>query len=254
MESAELEIDEIVTALQPIIARVNDTFQHAALLAFFYLYVNICTRETPGYTFVTKSTLPVGAGLGSSATFSVCLSTSFLTLQGSLSDPTFGSSGTNGEASFSTPPLTPTTPVNDKVNSSTTNDTSSSSAMSTTNLGNPDHDIINKWAYIGEKCLHGNPSGIDNTVACRGGAVLFQRPSTLIPMRKFPELPLILTNTKQPRRTKDLVGRVRDLYDTFRQGTDSILDSIEHVTQEAFCYWVLLNTRRAVKMDLTLLN
>lgn len=37
--------------------------------------------------------------------------------------------------------------------------------------------LVNGWAFIGEKCNHGNPSGIDNTVASAGGAVFFRRPS-----------------------------------------------------------------------------
>lgn len=346
LDSPELAINQaVIDALHPILSEGQDTFQYAALLAFFYLYLHICSKETPGYTYTTRSTLPVGAGLGSSATYAVCLSAAFLKLSSHLSEPTFPISTTSSKSddgiinknlstnssnqnsthstnstsqnntttvsaaaaavaavaaaattlnsasapsvfdsvalsALSTPPLTPTTPgspqhsaihVDDDTTSSSSissnnNNTlhntsnisdisigvtappltapptapssahpnSPSTATSTTCLGNPDHDLINKWAYLGEKCLHGNPSGIDNTVACRGGAVLFQRPSTLIPMKRFPELRLILTNTKQPRRTKDMVARVGKLYSTFHHGTQSILDAIEHVTQEAF--------------------
>jgi mevalonate kinase len=41
---------------------------------------------------------------------------------------------------------------------------------------NPDVlNIINAWAFLGEKCLHGNPSGVDNTVATFGGGVVFRK-------------------------------------------------------------------------------
>lgn len=224
LDSPDLEINsKLVSALQPIISRVTDTFQHAAILAFFYLYMNICTRETSGYTFATRSTLPVGAGLGSSATFAVCLSAAFLNISRKLSSPRFSENEIElaAEGLLDSPAITPV-------------DCGTSTATSTTNLGNDDHNIINKWAYIGEKCLHGNPSGIDNTVACRGGAVRFQRPSTLIPMKRFPELRLILTNTKQPRRTKDMVGRVGEHFEKFPEITKHLLDGIEQITKEAY--------------------
>jgi mevalonate kinase len=32
---------------------------------------------------------------------------------------------------------------------------------------------INEWAYLGERCIHRNPSGVDNTVATFGGGVAF---------------------------------------------------------------------------------
>lgn len=193
--------DNVVKALEPILAKVSNTFQHAAILAFFYLYLHLCNPDMPAYTFVTKSTLPVGAGLGSSATFAVCMSSAFLMLSSNLVTPA---------------------------------EQTDPGSLKDSDVASLEHEQINGWAFIGEKCLHGNPSGIDNTVACRGGAVLFQRPSTLIPIRRFPELKLILTNTKHPRRTADLVARVADLVNTFNKGTMSILDAIEHVTQEAF--------------------
>ncbi|VVT48803.1 uncharacterized protein SAPINGB_P001959 [Magnusiomyces paraingens] len=273
----ELNLDEhIVSELHNILKpKTTNSFQYAALLAFFYLYLHICDPSTPAHTFVTKSTLPVGAGLGSSATYAVCLSTAFLTLTQQLSIPTVEEEPPLSRAPthedknnienvfekaasdlLSTPPITPTlesssSSSSNKIDGSSTSPSATTDATvteaarataaaalaSTTSvlcLGNADHDLINKWSYIGEKCLHGNPSGIDNTVACRGGAVLFQRPSTLIPMKRFPALKLLLTNTKHPRRTKDLVARVGDLYETFQSGTQSILDAIEHVTQEAF--------------------
>jgi len=34
---------------------------------------------------------------------------------------------------------------------------------------------VNRWAFVGEKVLHGNPSGVDNAAAVFGGAIAFTR-------------------------------------------------------------------------------
>lgn len=34
---------------------------------------------------------------------------------------------------------------------------------------------VNKWAFVAEKVMHGNPSGVDNTVSVHGGAIAYRR-------------------------------------------------------------------------------
>jgi hypothetical protein len=36
-------------------------------------------------------------------------------------------------------------------------------------------DEVNRWAFVAEKILHGNPSGVDNSVAVYGGALCYTR-------------------------------------------------------------------------------
>jgi hypothetical protein len=36
-------------------------------------------------------------------------------------------------------------------------------------------DEVNRWAFVSEKILHGNPSGVDNSVAVFGGALAYTR-------------------------------------------------------------------------------
>ena len=71
------------------------------------------------------SEIPVGAGLGSSASFCVCCVTGILKMLGLVA-----------------------------------NDTES--------LSQEDLMLVNKWAFIGEKIIHGKPSGVDNSVATLG--------------------------------------------------------------------------------------
>lgn len=83
-----------------------------------------------------KSQIPVGAGLGSSASFSVCLAASLLYL-------------------FDIFPQKPVADADEKLKFTQDN-----------------FELINKWAFIAEKVIHINPSGLDNTVSCFGSLLL----------------------------------------------------------------------------------
>lgn len=59
---------------------------------------------------------------------------------------------------------------------------SPSDSCSSASLQGPDRlsrslaDIVNVYAFLSEKILHGNPSGVDNSVAVYGGALLYTKP------------------------------------------------------------------------------
>jgi mevalonate kinase len=87
-------------------------------------------------------------------------------------------------------------------------------------------------------CIHGNPSGVDNTVSAGGKAVLFKRadynkPPVVVPLRNFPELPLLLVNTRQSRSTATEVAKVATLKAAHPRITENLLDAIDHVTESA---------------------
>jgi len=97
---------------------------------------------------------------------------------------------------------------------------------------------INQWAFVGELCIHGNPSGVDNTVATRGKAVLFKRTEVgkhpmVKPLHEFPVLPLLLVDTKQARSTAVEVAKVGALRKSHPVVTDMLLDAIDKVTESA---------------------
>lgn len=170
--------------------------QQAAVVSFLYLYIHLCPPSvcTSSSHWVVRSTLPIGAGLGSSASICVCLAAGLLVLNGQLS---------------------------------------LESARDLSKLSDAQLQLVDDWSFVGEMCIHGNPSGIDNAVATRGGALLFQRPNNRVPLADIPEMKLLLTNTKHPRSTADLVGGVGVLSKEFPRILDPIMESVGHISEQA---------------------
>lgn len=72
---------------------------------------------------------------------------------------------------------------------------------------------VNKWAFIAEKVMHGNPSGVDNTVSVHGGAIAYRRAvngskGSMDGLHGFRSVKFLLTDSKVPRDTKKLVAGV----------------------------------------------
>lgn len=197
-------IPEIVELLGTLLDDLDSKLHYIACHCFLYLYCNLCNRDLPGMSFYIRSTLPIGAGLGSSASTAVCLASALAVLGGHVPKPHLG--------------------LKDKFE------------VQETRYG----QFINDWSLMGEKCFHGNPSGIDNAVATFGGAVMFQRmknpttPSVRTTMRNFPALKLLLTNTKVPRSTAELVAGVGKINDVYPKISEGILSAIEHISTDAY--------------------
>ncbi|GAA5822731.1 hypothetical protein JCM3770_000558 [Rhodotorula araucariae] len=148
-----------------------------AAQAFLYLYLHLAAAAgaRPAQTFTVRSGLPISAGLGSSAAYSVAVSSALLYSHGVLPVPS-----------------------------------SPSGAIDRAHA-----DLVNAHAFLAEKVIHGTPSGIDNTVATLGGAVAFRRAVKgrdgllePIPAREGGGIRFLLTDTKVPRDTKTLVAGV----------------------------------------------
>ena len=101
-----------------------------------------------------------------------------------------------------------------------------------------DTDIIDGYAFLAEKVLHGNPSGIDNAVSVRGGAVAFTRSlggrkGGLEGLNGFSSIRLLLTNTLVPRDTKSLVAGVSAKRLAEPHVVDPIMEAIQQISDEA---------------------
>lgn len=208
--------------------RTLNPFAVSALTPLIYL-IHQMARDILNHSglqiWVRSQDLPVGAGLGSSAAFSVAAAAALLQLR---------------ERQWHEP----------------THDTD---PLSTTQRPSPDMlQQINHFAYYSEILLHGTPSGIDNTVSTFGGAVLFAKPQptneepntnahrakrtvpmTVYSTRQMPALstmPLLLVHTHVPRSTKQLVANVRDLYQRHTSTVSLLLQTMGQVARDA-CDW-----------------
>lgn len=194
-------IPEVTGLLSPVLEDLESTLHYTACHCFLYMYTNLCKQQTPSMKFCVRSTLPIGAGLGSSALTAVCLASALSLLGGHIAQPTFA--------------------LKDKFGKD-----------------RKEADFIDTWSLMGEKCFHGNPSGIDNAVATHGGAVMYQRntstPSVKTTIRNLPPIRLVLTNTKVPRRTAELVGGVAKLNEKYHNTSKSILDAMGHLASDAY--------------------
>ncbi|KAJ6466612.1 cystathionine beta-lyase [Mycena vitilis] len=202
------------------VQEIDEAAKHAkvAALAFLYLYLMLGNSRRPSFNFTARGTLPVGAGLGSSASFSTCAATAILLVNRTIDLPpppkrTSMSSGAphihiSHQGRRFIPPTTA--------------------------------DYVNKWAFVAEKVLHGNPSGVDNSVSVFGGALAYTRAgfgfsgkSGMSQIQGFKSLKFLLTNSKVPRDTKKLVAGVGALKAAEPELVDSILKSIQSISDEA---------------------
>ena len=201
------ELDkELVEATKPHLANVSldkpeamRKIHYNAALSFLYLFISLGSPKSHGSVYTLRSTIPISAGLGSSASIAVCLAAALLLQRQALAGPH---------------PDQPSDEARLQI------------------------ERINHWAFVAEMCIHGNPSGVDNTVATQGKAVVFQRtdylrPPSVRPLWNFPELRLLLVDTKQPKSTAHEVAKVGKLYTTHPKLVGSILDAIDGITNTA---------------------
>ncbi|KAH6587404.1 hypothetical protein BASA50_011407 [Batrachochytrium salamandrivorans] len=160
-----------------------------SVAAFLSLYTQIC-KVPVGLRVDLSSELPIGAGLGSSASFSVCLATSLLLFSGAIDLPTVG----------------PGLFTEEELNT------------------------INSWAFSAEKIIHGNPSGVDNSLCTFGGARVYTKQDGIRKLEGFPILQFVLTDTKVPKNTQKEVEKVRLRREMIPLIVNPLLDAIQEIS------------------------
>uniref|UniRef100_A0A6Q2ZE20 Mevalonate kinase n=1 Tax=Esox lucius TaxID=8010 RepID=A0A6Q2ZE20_ESOLU len=187
---------ELVRRLRDFVGIPNGALdtRSMAILAFLYIYISIFagSGELPSLTVSVWSELPTGAGLGSSSAYSVCLAAALLSASGTIPSP-----------------------LSDQEN--------------TARWGVAEMELINRFAFQGERIIHGNPSGVDNAVGTWGG-ILRYHSGKITPLSRVPMLRILLTNTKVPRSTKVLVAGVKDKMNKFPSIINPVLDSVDAIS------------------------
>ncbi|CAD6890623.1 unnamed protein product [Tilletia controversa] len=200
--SLDEDFKKAIEASVETVANESPTSQ-AASVAFLYLFLLIAKREAryAGVSFVIRSALPIGAGLGSSAAVSTCIASALLYTQGVL--PALGD--------------------DQKV------------------IPTAHAEVINAYAFLGEKVIHGNPSGVDNSVASLGGALSFKRAheynglaaNKMESLRGFGKVRFLLTDTRVSRNTKTLVANVLKQKEEEPERVMQRLDAIQKISETA---------------------
>ncbi|XVF31313.1 hypothetical protein REPUB_Repub16aG0135000 [Reevesia pubescens] len=163
----------------------------SGVCAFIWLYTSILGFKPA--TVVVNSELPVGAGLGSSAAYCVALSAALLAFSGSVKLDV----SQKGWLMFK----------------------------------ETDLELLNKWAFEGEKIIHGKPSGVDNSVSTFGNMIKFKSGSMTRINSNMP-LRMLITNTKVGRDTKALVANVSARKSRHPDVMCSVLNAIESISDE----------------------
>lgn len=159
--------------------------------AFLFLYISIVGFKSA--TVIVSSELPLGSGLGSSAAFCVAISGAVLALSGALDLDALQGSWLS--------------------------------------LKQSNREIVNKWAFEGEKIIHGRPSGIDNTVSAYGNLVKFKSGHLTHIQHIFP-IRMLITNTKVGRNTKALVAGVAERASRHPKAMSAVFDAVNAISEE----------------------
>ncbi len=91
---------------------------------------------------------------------------------------------------------------------------------------------VNSLAFESEKVAHGSPSGLDNTLACYGKALVFRTgdPPLMEPLNIREPIPAVVGMTGYEGLTAKTVGRVREAWQQDKKLYERIFDQIDALT------------------------
>ncbi len=97
--------------------------------------------------------------------------------------------------------------------------------------GNLSKEKIAELSLEGEKVIHGNPSGADNSIATYGGIMRYERGVGLKRLKLDKPLPFVIGNTRKKRSTRNMVEGVKELKDRNPEVVDPIIYTMAGLSQ-----------------------
>nr|BBH72795.1 mevalonate kinase [Nasutitermes takasagoensis] len=190
--------------------------QECTLVTFLFLYTGIfCSVnvQIQPFSIEVVSDLAVGSGAGSSAAFSVCLAASFIHY-------------IRSKISFS-----------GISNKNVSKDGYKPIEMEVTDLSMfsaKEKELIARWALLGEKVMHGNPSGIDNVLCTFGSIVKFRKGQegqgpVIEHLPGAAQLKILLVDSGVRRDTAGMVAKVSKRLESYPQVVRSTLDAMDGI-------------------------
>ncbi len=100
--------------------------------------------------------------------------------------------------------------------------------------GEIDRTLVLKDAFEVEKIVHGKPSGIDNTVSCYGGFILYSPQGILERINtRITGIKILVAYTGIRRSTRDAVERVKALRVRFMRIFSCLEEAVRNIVDEA---------------------
>jgi mevalonate kinase len=100
------------------------------------------------------------------------------------------------------------------------------------NINFTNEELFN-LSFAAESFVHKKPSGVDQAIAINGGLIVYQKDKGITPLKIMTEIPIVIGNTCEPRKTGDLVKAVKKRRERFPEILSSIIKASSQLTNNA---------------------
>lgn len=183
--------------------KLNDK-EEMAVCATLYIFNRILRAENiktikKGFNIKINSDMSIGAGVGSSASYGVCLSGGFY-IYSQILNQKFKDEETFSNFSFA---------GNQAV-----------------------LEKISQWAFDSEVLMHEKPSGIDNTICTYGQLIRFVKGQQPESINMNGRIDILLVDTGVSRSTSHIVGKVANFKNKYPNIANSIFDAMGYLVDD----------------------